>query len=158
MEIKLRAGVWSGIAAGVLSTLAQGGAWILFTDRFPELLFRDARLTAAVVLGRRVLPPPDTFDPAIMLTAGAVHFALSAAYGVALGLLLARWPRHTAAVGAGFGATLYLVNLYGFTVLFPWFAQVRDADTFMAHIVFGLAGAGTYRVLARRSAAGKASR
>lgn len=158
MEIKLGAAVWSGIAAGVLSTLAQAGAWILFTDRFPELLFRDARLTAAVVLGRQVLPPPDTFDTAVMITAGTVHFLLSAAYGIALALLLTRWPRHAVAVGAGFGAALYLVNLFGFTAMFPWFAQVRDADTFMAHIVFGLTGAGAYRRLVRRSTTGKAAR
>ena len=51
-------------------------------------------------------------------------------------------------IGAGFGAGLYVVNLYGFTAVFPWFAEVRDWVTFAAHVVFGVTAAVTYRALA----------
>jgi len=154
MTIRIGAALWSGIAAGVVSTLAQAAVWMLFTDRFPAVLFRDARLTAAIVLGHRVLPPPETFDAAVMITAGTIHFALSAVYGLVLALALERGGnRHGALIGAGFGLALYAINLYGFTALFPWFSRVRDANTLMAHIVFGLTGAGVYRALVRHSAA-----
>ncbi|HKJ22930.1 MAG TPA: sodium:proline symporter [Gammaproteobacteria bacterium] len=154
MTIKLSAAIGSGVAAGVLSTLAQAAVWILFTDQFPAALFRDARLTAAIVMGRQVLPPPAGFDATAMAVATGLHFALSITYGILLALLLSRWPyRHTAVVGTGFGLALYLVNLYGFTHLYPWFARVRGANTLVAHIVFGLTGAGVYRALVRYSAA-----
>lgn len=158
MTIKLDAAIWAGIAAGILSSLAQVTVWILFTDRFPGALFRDARLTAAIVLGHHVLPPPATFDITVMLAAGIIHFALSLIYGITLALALARWHRrHGAVIGAAFGLALYLINLYGFTTLFPWFTRVRDANTFMAHIVFGVTAAAVYRALVRRSGTGEAT-
>lgn len=149
MSIKLSAAIWSGVAAGVLSSLAQVLVWALFTHQFPGALLRDARLAAAIVLGPRVLPPPAGFDMTIMMVAGAIHFTLSVAYGLALAPLVSRRGfREAALVGIGFGLALYAVNLYGFTLIYPWFARVRDANTLMAHIVFGLAAAGTYRFLA----------
>ena len=48
----------AGIVAGVLATLVQVLLWLVFTDDFMALLLRDARLTAALVLGQKVLPPP----------------------------------------------------------------------------------------------------
>jgi hypothetical protein len=41
----------SGMAAGIVSTLLQLALWALFTDALPGILFRDARLAAALVLG-----------------------------------------------------------------------------------------------------------
>lgn len=45
---------------------------------------------------------------------------------------------------------LYAVNLYGFTALFPWFAQLRDWITIAAHLVFGVTAASVYRWLETR--------
>lgn len=146
-----RAAVWAGVAAGVGSALAQVLLWLVFTDAFPDALFRDARLTAAIVLGQGVLPPPATFDAVILLISALIHFALSIVYGLTLAWVLTR-----AAVGASlligalFGSVLYAVNLYGFTALFPWFAQVRDWVTLTAHLVFGVTAARVYRWLERR--------
>ena len=146
-----RAAVWAGVAAGVGSALAQVLLWLAFTDAFPHALFRDARLTAAILLGQGVLPPPATFDAFILLISALIHFALYIVYGLALAWVLAR-----AAVGASlligalFGSALYAVNLYGFTVLFPWFAQSRGWITITAHLVFGVTAAGVYRWLDRR--------
>ena len=55
-----------------------------------------------------------------------------------------------AGVAAGVGSALYAVNLYGFTALFPWFAQARDWITITAHLMFGVTAAGVYRWLERR--------
>jgi hypothetical protein len=100
-------------------------------------------------MGRDVLPPPATFDLSVMLVATCVHFALSIGYGATVALIIARAGMGIALlIGAGFGAALYIVNLHGFTAIFPWFAEVRDGITFAAHVVFGVTAAATYRALA----------
>lgn len=102
-------------------------------------------------MGRDVLPSPATFDPSIMLVAACIHFALSIAYGVLVAIMTARTGTGMAiSIGAGFGGSLYVVNLYGFTAIFPWFAEVRDWITLAAHIVFGVTAAATYKALERR--------
>lgn len=146
--INWKAAIWAGIIAGVVSTLLQALLWAS-TGAFPSALFRDSRLAAAILMGRDVLPPPATFDVTVMLVAACLHFALSIGYGAMLGSIMSRAAIWTAIwIGAGFGAGLYVVNLYGFTAIFPWFADVRDWITFAAHIVFGVTAAVTYRVLA----------
>ena len=45
--VKWSAVVYAGIAAGILSTIAQIVLWLVFTDALPAILFRDARFTAA---------------------------------------------------------------------------------------------------------------
>ena len=51
--------------------------------------------------------------------------------------------------GALYGLAIYVVNLYGFTLLFPWFAVARDWVTLLTHLVFGVALAAGYRLFAR---------
>jgi len=151
IAIKWKAAMWAGILAGVISTLAQVFLWAAFTDAFPSALFRDSRLAAAILMGRDVLPPPASFDLSIMLIAACVHFALSIVYGVMLAVMISRTVMGIAVlVGAGFGAALYAVNLYGFTAIFPWFAEARDWITLLAHVVFGVTAAATYKALDRR--------
>jgi uncharacterized membrane protein YagU involved in acid resistance len=118
-------------------------------DVFPEALFRDARLAAAIVLGRTVLPPPASFDAGVTAVATLVHFALSIAYGLAIAMLVRslRW-RASLLAGAAAGLAIYLANMYGFTALYPWFEQVRTWDTLLAHLAFGLVAAAVYRRLA----------
>lgn len=138
--------IWAGVIAGTLATLVQVLLWLVFTDDFPAILFRDARLTAALVLGGSVLPPPATFDAVIMLAATLVHFTLSIAYAALLAPL--RLGGVTALLaGAVFGVALYIVNLYGFTAIFPWFAQARGWIALVAHTVFGMSVISVYRWL-----------
>jgi hypothetical protein len=145
-----RAGIVAGLVAGVVSTAVQLLLWLAFTDALPQILFRDARLAAAIVMGPGVLPPPAGFDAGVMLMATLVHFALSIIYGLALAALIAPfdWYR-SALVGNAFGLALYVVNLYGFTALFPWFAVARDWITLAAHLAFGVSAAAAYRARAR---------
>ncbi len=143
-----RVTIWAGAIAGTLATLIQVLLWLIFTDDFPAILFRDARLTAALVLGGSVLPPPATFDASIMLAATLVHFALSIVYAALLAPLAVRLGGVSALLaGAVFGFALYVVNLYGFTAVFPWFAQARGWIALIAHEVFGVAGISVYRWL-----------
>jgi hypothetical protein len=149
--LDLRAAVYAGIVAGALATLVQMALWSIFTDALPAILFRDGRFAAALLLGRGVLPPPASFDAWVMLVATFVHFALSIAYGLMLAPLIARLStRLSLLAGTAFGLGLYIVNLDGFTAIFPWFEESRDWIAMVAHVAFGLFAAGTYRLLLQR--------
>ena len=140
--------ILAAIVAGTLSTLAQVLLWIAVGEDAWTLLLRDARLTAALVLGEAAPSPSAGFDARILLAATGIHFALSIIYAALLlpvAKRLAFLPSLLA--GAGFGALLYFVNLYGFTFIFPWFTQARGGITLAAHLVFGMVVMLTYRWL-----------
>lgn len=144
------AAVGAGVVAGIAATGVQIILWWAFRDPLPWILFRDARLTAAIVMGRGVLPPPATFDWGVMLAATLVHFALSIAYGVILAGFISRLGMTVSLLaGTVYGLTLYGINMHGFTIVFPWFAQVRDWITIAAHAAFGVTLAGAYKVLSK---------
>jgi len=145
-HVQLRAAIGAGIAAGILATVVEVALWLALTDALPEILYRDARFAAAIVMGSSALSPADS-RVSIMLVATLVHFALSIVYAVIVARLTARLRMHTALLAGGvFGLALFIVNLYGFTALFPWFAASRDGITLAAHVAFGVVAAGAYRV------------
>lgn len=132
-----------GIGAGTIATLAQVAMWQLTAVPVAETLVRDARLTAAMLMGPGVLPPPATLPLDVLLVATLIHFALSIAYALLPSHFAPRlrfWP--ALALGALYGLAIYVINLYGFTALFPWFAETRNGVTLAAHLVFGASLAG----------------
>jgi uncharacterized membrane protein YagU involved in acid resistance len=142
----------AGIGAGVIATLAQLALWWLAEMPLPETLFRDARLTAALAMGTDVLPPPSTPQWDILLVATLIHFVLSVAYALIPAHLASRLRTGPALfAGALYGLAIYVVNLYGFTLLFPWFAMTRDWVTLAAHLVFGVALAGGCRLFSAKA-------
>jgi hypothetical protein len=141
----ITAAIAAGIGAGVVATIVQLTLWWAVAVPLPDILFRDARLAAAIVMGREVLPPRASFEWEVMLVATIVHFTLSICYGLMLAPLLSRLELRRALVaGLLFGLLLYATNMYGFTVIFPWFEASRDWVTIAAHVSFGLACAGIY--------------
>jgi hypothetical protein len=152
IDVDPRAAMLAGLAAALVSTVVELLAWRAFGFALPETLLRDARLAAAIVLGRDVLPPPAAFDGYVIGVASCVHGVLSIAYAFVLAVGIARLSARTAiAAGALFGAALYAINMYGFTWVFPWFAVTRDAITAIAHVAFGITASATY-VATRRHA------
>lgn len=128
-----------GIGAGCLATLAQIILWHLAGIPVLDTLFRDARLTAALLMGPGVLPPPSTARWDVLLAATLIHFALSITYTLAPALLPTRLPAGPGILlGALYGLGIYILNMYGFTLLFPWFAVARDWVTLLTHLVFGI--------------------
>ena len=109
------------------------------------------RMIAAIGMGKEVLPPPATFDAVILMVAMLIHLALAIVYGLILALIIQRLSMGMAiAAGAVFGLVLYLVNFYGFTALFPWFAMARGGLSIFVHIVFGVVAALAYKGMLRR--------
>lgn len=138
--------VVTGLGAGLIATAAQFVLWWLAEMPLPETLFRDARLTAALIMGSAVLPPPSTARWDILLVATLIHFSLSIVYAVISVRVFARLPGGGALLaGAFYGLLIYVVNMYGVTVIFPWFSMVRDWVTLVAHLVFGVTLAGGCR-------------
>jgi uncharacterized membrane protein YagU involved in acid resistance len=151
-----RAAAWAGITAGVLSTVVEIALWAMFTDALPEIFLRDARFAAAIVMGRDVLSVSAGADWQILGVATLVHFTLSVGYTMVIARLasgLRTFPAFV--VGAPCGALLYGCNLYGFTAIFPWFEASRNWITAAAHVAFGVAAVGAYRLLERGAAMGR---
>lgn len=139
----------TGISAGVLATVVQLVLWWLTDTPLVETFLRDVRLTAALIMGSDVLPPPLTPRWDILLVATLIHFALSVAYAVLASYWCSRLKSlPTLLAGALYGLAIYGVNLYGLTVLFPWFSVTRDWVTLAAHLVFGVVLLGGCRRLA----------
>lgn len=139
-----------GVAAGVIATVAQFALWWLAGIPVAETLLRDARLTAALLMGPAVLPPPTTPQWDILLVATLIHFTLSIVYA----LIPAGMPGRLSIgplllIGTLYGLAIYGVNLYGFTLFFPWFVVARDWVTLLAHLVFGMALVGGCRLFQR---------
>lgn len=136
--------VLAGLIAGTVSTAAQLLLWWLSSVPLPDVLYRDTRLAAAMVLPHGIIALDQLFQPPglmIWAAATAVHFALSGVYAAVFIYLAARlrisdWRLLPA--GVVFGLLIYAINMYGFTFLMPWFFLVRDGITMAAHAVFGL--------------------
>lgn len=153
-----RAAIVAGVVGGTVATLLQLLGWLAVGEDAWSLLLRDSRLTAAVVMGQQVLPPRAGFDAVVMLVAGLVHFSLSVLYAAMLVPFSRhfRWPG-LLVFSVVFGLALYVVNLHGFTRIFPWFAQARGGVTLLAHVGFGLGAMWALRWMAARDARPRAT-
>jgi hypothetical protein len=142
----IMAGVVFLVLELVLATLIPGGSpWA------------SPRMIASTLLGRSVLHAPGTFEASIMVAALVLHFVLAIVFALILSLIMApfRFDSSTAMaslVGAVFGLAMYLLNFYGMTRLFPWFAEARNWISVVSHLVFGVVVADTYLRLERKDA------
>ncbi len=140
-----RATVLAGLIAGAVFLMFEMAAVAMLLGMSP---WAPPRMMAAIVLGQGVLPPPDTFDLGIVMVAMMLHFALSVGYAYVIALIVQHRRVGTAAgIGAVAGLVLYLVNFYGFTAIFPWFAMARNGVSVAGHVLFGLVAAWSYRKL-----------
>lgn len=147
-RLDIKAAIWAGLIAGavfmmlemvLVGTIGGGSPWA------------PPRMIAAMVLGEGVLPPPAPFDLGIMVVAMMIHLVLSVILAVVLGWAISHWRLSLgAAVGVGlvFGLVIYVVNFYGMTAAFPWFAMARNGISIFAHAMFGLVLGWAYHAIA----------
>ncbi|WP_211228795.1 MULTISPECIES: SRPBCC family protein [Pseudomonas] len=142
----------TGITAGILATAVQILMWWMGGTPLLPTLLRDARLTAAIVLGPSILVTVPAWRWDILMVATLIHFGLSILYA-AIAMLFAYRPTTPVALVAGglYGVLLYGLNLYAFTALYPWFTQVRGWDTLLTHVFFGMALIGGCRLFASQA-------
>jgi hypothetical protein len=149
-----RAAALAGVAAGVVFLLLE----MLMALAMSGSAWGPPRMIGAIVLGRGVLPPPATFSLGILLTALGVHLVLSIILGLIAGLIIAPFRFDSSlgtasVVGAVFGLVVYVINFYGMTQFFPWFAEARNWMSVFAHLVFGVVVADAYLKLERKEPA-----
>lgn len=147
-KLDIRAAIWAGLIAGavfmmlemmLVGTIGGGSPWA------------PPRMIAAMVLGEGVLPPPAPFDWGVMITAMMIHLVLSIILAVVFGWVVSRWHLGLgASIGLGlvFGLLIYVVNFYGMTAVFPWFAMARNGISIFAHAMFGLVLGWAYHLVA----------
>ncbi len=146
----------AGLAAGTIATLVQLVLWWLVDVPLRETILRDIHLTAALVMGVNILSPMPAMAWDIFLVAMLIHAALSVFYALLPAYWVEKWPSATSTtIGVIYGLAIFLVNLYGFTILFPWFEVTRDWITLLAHLAFGLVLVKTCRLWAARRSAGR---
>ncbi len=139
----LKSVLYSGIIAAVVFIILE---LILNPLILGTPAFGPPRMMAAIVMGKGVLPPPATFDLGIMMAGMLLHIVLSIIFALILSLIIRNLSMEMALlVGAIFGLALYLVNFYGFTEVFPWFAKARNWVQIVIHILFGLIAAWSFK-------------
>ncbi|RQR52968.1 hypothetical protein DIE07_34545 [Burkholderia sp. Bp9002] len=149
-----RAAVIGGCVAGVVFFVIEVVAMAISG----QSVWAPLRMIAAIVLGQDALAPSSTFDAGVVLAALAVHFTLSIVFALILATIIAPFSLDSSIgmatlAGAVFGLALYVVNFYGWTQGFPWFADARGWVTALNHVVFGLVAADTYLRLEKREEA-----
>ena len=140
-----KAAIWSGIIAGAVFMMLEMVLVPVFLGGSP---WGPPRMIAAIAMGKAVLPPPDSFALVPLMVAMMVHFVLSIVLAVILGLIVGRLGTAAALMAGGvFGLVIYLVNFYGMTAVFPWFAMARNWISIFAHVMFGVVAALSYKSL-----------
>lgn len=142
--VDVRAAVIAGLFAGIAFFLLQ----MALTASLLGTPWVFARMTAAIVLGRSVLPPPATFDAGIVAVAFALHLSLSFAYAALIAFIVHKGGLVQGIVrGAALGLALYAINYWTFAQWFPWFLDVRSAVALVPHVLFGALAGGMYELL-----------
>ncbi|MBO27250.1 MAG: hypothetical protein CML61_00610 [Rhodobacteraceae bacterium] len=138
--ISWKAAIYAGLIAGLVFIVMEMVLVALVGGGSP---LGPPAMISAIVLGPEVLPEqgtPPEFNMSVFLTGQIVHFVLSVILAVIFVLIVSRMTLGTGAligIGVVYGIVVYLVNFYGMTAIYPWFATARNAITFSSHIVFG---------------------
>ena len=144
---------WSAvIGAGVIASVVfQLLEFVLIPLTGGGRPWGPARMIAAMVMGPGALSGPAP-ELEMWIVALVVDVALAIAYTAVLSFMIRRWQLGRAiVVGAVFGAVLYLVNFYGFTMVYPWFAIGRKGVTLFTHIAFSVTAVMAYKNLHGRT-------
>jgi uncharacterized membrane protein YagU involved in acid resistance len=141
----------AAILAGIVAGLAFVIAEMLLVPMFlGGSAWGPPRMIGAIVLGPEVLPPPATFDGFVVLAAVAFHLLLSVVYAIVFALIARAWGLGLAVlIGILYGLLIYVVNFYGMTAFFPWFADARNWVSIFSHALFGAVLALVYKARQR---------
>lgn len=142
-----RAAVLAGLAAGTLFL-------ILNLLLIPEIIGGTTevvlRYFASIVLGPDAVGPSTGFGILTVITAVLLHYLLSIIFAIVVAYVVHRWGVVGGTIGgAVLGLSIYLINMYTFTLLFPWFFTMENTIFLIVHIIFGAAVGALYEVMER---------
>lgn len=156
-----RAAMVAGFAAGAMLMVIEL-LWATFMSNTGP--WRISQLVAALLLGPQTLQlPAGSFSVGVVTVALATHYAVGIGFGmfaafVGVGFHYETSAAAMAAIGAAFGAVLYVFSFHVATLVFPWLVELRGWATLIAHLIFGVTGALVYWQLARRPSRSPGSR
>lgn len=146
-------------AAAAIAGFGAGGVMMLLEILWAATAgssdpWRPTHMVAAMAMGWDALQTVG-YSFSVVATALVIHYILGTAFGVALAAIVAPFnldssPGMVLLSGALFGLALYVLNFYGMTGVFSWFAELRGWATAIGHMVFGAAAALIYLLLERR--------
>jgi len=107
---------------------------------------------AAITMGPEVLHQAAGFNIWVVGMALITHYVLGILFGMIMAAIVAPFrldssQRMVLFCGAVFGLLLYAFNFYFMAQFFPWFAQMRGAETVVAHLIFGMSAGWLYWAL-----------
>lgn len=139
------AAVWAGVIGGIVFMMMEMMLMPLFG--FAPSMWAPPRMIAAIGMGPDVLPPPATFDLAVVMVAMMIHFATSILFAIVVAFIIRNLTMGPAvAVGIVAALLLYAFVFYIMTGgPWPWFANGRNWVNIMTHVVFGLIVAWWYK-------------
>ena len=141
----------SGFVAGAVLMVLEL-VWSVVSGESP---WRVSNMIAAITMGPDVMQSTG-FHIGAVVTALLTHYVLGIVFGMILATIVASFnfdssPGLVLTVGGVFGFVLYLLNFYGMSAFFPWFAKMRDWGTLWGHVIFGMTVAYMYWQLEKRS-------
>ncbi len=139
--------------AAAVAGLAAGAVLMVLELLWSTLVSGDSPwavsyMISAIVTGPATLQSTD-FSLTVVAVALAAHYVLGVLFGLVLAAIIVPFRLDSTVgmvllAGAVFGVVLYLLNFYGMTRFFPWFAELRGAPTVMTHLIFGMTAALLY--------------
>lgn len=113
-----------------------------------------ANKIAGIFLGSGVAQSTE-FSISVIAVALLTHYVLGIVFGCILAAILAVLHLEDSlgmalATGAAFGTLLYLFSFYLMTSFYPWFAEARNLETFIGHLIFGMVVGFTYCKMKRQ--------
>ncbi|MCL4253366.1 MAG: hypothetical protein KJ043_06270 [Anaerolineae bacterium] len=137
-NVTWRAVFLAGIAAGIAFFVAN----LLFSPILtPSLLLR---YIASLVMGSDVLTNGNSVA---LIVGGIVHLVLSLLFALIISIVIHRWGLLVGIIGGGIlGLSLYAINLYTLTLLFPWFFAINSSSLLISHVIFGVVAGGVYEL------------
>ncbi len=134
-EVDMRAAAGAGVVAAAASLVVL----LLLAPVMGVNAMEPLYMIAAVVLGGEILAAAPVFNIGVVAAAVGVHLVLSLVYAFVLSAIIHNQSKAVGiGIGLGFGLMLYILNLYFFTALFPWFVDGRNWVGVLAHIVWGV--------------------
>lgn len=140
-------------AAAAVAGLAAGAVLMVLELLWSTLVSGESPwavsyMISAIVTGPETLQSTD-FSVTVVAVALAAHYALGVLFGLVLAAIIVPFRLDSTMgmvllAGAVFGVVLYLLNFYGMTRFFPWFAELRGAPTVITHLIFGITAAFLY--------------
>lgn len=149
IEFEWKSAIWAGIIAGLIFVMLEMIMIPIFLDESP---WESSGTVAAIAIGYEGTTPTTHFAPGVFVVAMTLHMMLSIVFAVMFAIVIAYVTNSASfgsalAIGGILGLILYVINLYAFTELFPWFARVRSWVTMIIHIIFGIVAVLSYAKL-----------